>query len=112
MDQPDYKVEYTYSSKNDLRNMKKYILDNFKYRELGENFSKKMKKAVSELKSMPKAHNTTGFRYREYEIYFKPYQSYLFFYIVDELQKKIIILRVMQDGMNWKYVLQVWLRRR
>ena len=33
-----YKVQYTHSSRDDLRNMKKYILQRFCYRELGENF--------------------------------------------------------------------------
>lgn len=33
--------------------MKKYILYTFKYRELGENFTKKMKEAVAGLKVMP-----------------------------------------------------------
>ncbi len=41
-----YKIKYTYSSRDDIRGMKKYILDNFKYRELGENFTKKIKTAV------------------------------------------------------------------
>lgn len=36
-----YKIEYTFSSRDDMRKMKKYILDTFEYRELGENFTKK-----------------------------------------------------------------------
>ena len=69
MAQKGYKVEYTFSSRNDIRNMKKYILDNFKYRELGENFSKKIREAVNGLKVLPTIHNTTGFVYRDYDIY-------------------------------------------
>lgn len=37
--------------RDDMRKMKKYILDTFKYRELGENFTKKMKEAAKELKT-------------------------------------------------------------
>ncbi len=36
-----YKIKYTYSSRDDMRGMKKYILDNFKYRELGEIIQRK-----------------------------------------------------------------------
>ena len=56
--------------------MKKYILENFKYRELGENFTKKIKTAVEGLKAFPKGHNATGIRYRGYDIYLKPYRTY------------------------------------
>lgn len=35
----EYRIEYTFSSRDDMRKMKRYILDTFKYRELGENFT-------------------------------------------------------------------------
>lgn len=50
-----YKIEYTFSSRDDMRKMKKYILDTFKYRELGDNFTKKMKDAANKLKKLPTA---------------------------------------------------------
>ena len=73
----NYKIEYTFSSRDDMRNMKKYILENFKY--------------------------------RGYDIHLKPYQTYLFFYIVDEPTQTVTILRVMQNGMDWQFVLKHWL---
>ena len=48
MKKDKYKIEYTFSSRDDMRKMKKYILDTFKYRELGENFTKKMKEATED----------------------------------------------------------------
>lgn len=92
-----------------MRKVKKYILDTFKYRELGENFSKKMKSAINDLKTLPTGYDTVGLRYRGYDIYLKPYRTYLFFYVVDELTQTIIVLRIMQDGMNWKFILKRWL---
>ena len=53
MKKDKYKIEYTFSSRDDMRKMKKYILDTFKYRELGENFTKKMKEATEGLKTLP-----------------------------------------------------------
>ena len=47
----NYKIEYTHSGRDDMRKMKKYILDTFKYRELGGNFTKKMKEAAKEQKT-------------------------------------------------------------
>ena len=107
--QKKYKIKFTYSSRDDIRGIKRYILDNFKYRELGENFTKKIKAATNGLKTFPKGHNTTGIWYRGYDIYLKPYRTYLLFYIVDDELSVVTILRVLQDGMNWQYILKRWI---
>ncbi len=39
-----YKVVLVQSGKQDLKDRKRYILENFIYRELAENFSRKIKK--------------------------------------------------------------------
>ncbi len=39
----------------------------------------------------------------------KPYQAYLLFYVVDDDLSEVTILRVLQDGMNWKYILDRWI---
>lgn len=44
-----------------MRRMKMYILDKFKYREYGQNFMNKMKRATDELKTLPTGYETTGF---------------------------------------------------
>ena len=106
----NYKIEYTHSRRDDMRKMKKYILDTFKYRELGENFTKKMKEAAKELKTIPTGFDTVGFQYRGYDIHLKPYRTYLFFYIVDEPTQTVTVLRVMQDGLNWEFILKRWLQ--
>ena len=54
------------------------------YRELGENFTQKMKKATNGFKPLPGGHNIIGFSYRGYDIHLKPYLTYLFFYIVND----------------------------
>lgn len=107
-----YKIKYTRSSAQDIRNMKEYILRTFKYRELGERFTEKMKVATSKLKTFPKGYGTIDFQYRGYDIYLKPYRTYLFFYIVDEANATVTILRVLQDGMNWKFILKRWLEEK
>lgn len=105
-----YRVQYTHSSRDDMRSMKKYILQKFRYRELGENFTKKMKKAECELVSWPEGYKDTGFLYRGYIVYVKISQSYLFFFVVNKKEKIVTVLRVLQERMNWKYILKKWLK--
>ena len=109
MKQGKYKIEYTHSSRDDIRARKWYILRKFKYREYAENFSKKMKAAAESLKTLPTGYDTTGFQYRGYDVYLKPYLTYQFFYVINESTKTVTILRVLQDGMNWRMVLDQWL---
>lgn len=92
-----YTIKYAYSSRNDIKGIKQYILKTFKYRELGENFTRKVKEAAKSLKTMPTGYETTGFVYRGYDIYIKPYRTYLFFYVVDDEANVVTILRVLQD---------------
>ena len=89
--------------------MKEYILDTFKYQELGRNFVQKMKDAEKQLGVLPLAYRKIDFQYRGFDIYLKPYKTYLFFYIVDEIHTTLTVLRVFQDGMNWEYILRQWL---
>lgn len=106
-----YKVVLAASAKQDVKDIKKYILRNFKYRELAENFSKKMKKAMQGLDTVPNGYDSTGFMYGEYKIYLKPYNTYLLFFVIDEQEKIVTVLRLMQDGMNWKYTIGKWIQR-
>ncbi|MCM1046430.1 MAG: hypothetical protein NC417_13060 [Candidatus Gastranaerophilales bacterium] len=46
MKKGQYRVEIAESGKQDVKNIKEYILEHFQYRELGENFSKKIKKQL------------------------------------------------------------------
>ncbi|MEF9946150.1 MAG: type II toxin-antitoxin system RelE/ParE family toxin [Lachnospiraceae bacterium] len=102
-----YKVVVAKSAKEDVKAMKRYILKNFRYRELAENFSKKTKCILSKLDTFPDGHQPTKFSYRGYKIYIKPRDTYLVFYTVNG--NTVTILRVMQDGMNWQFVLKRWI---
>ena len=105
-----YKIKYTYSSRDDMLSMKKYIFDNFKYKELCVNYINKLKRAIEGLKILPSGFDTIGLQFRGYDIYLKPYESYLLFYVVDEETRVVTILRVMHDGMNWELALKKWIK--
>lgn len=104
-----YKVVIAQSGKADVKNKKRYIIENFKYREYAENFSAKIKKAAQELGTLPNGYGTTGFRYRGYDIYMKPKSNHLLFYTIDEEKRVVTVLRVLQDGMDWEYIIRRWL---
>lgn len=38
-----------------------------------------------------------------------PSQSYLLFFVVDENKFEVTILRVLQDGQDWEYIIKQWL---
>lgn len=51
-----------------------------------------------------------GFEYRGYSIHLMPFQSYLLFFVIDEQKREVTILRVLQDGQDWEYIMQEWLK--
>lgn len=104
-----YKVVIARSGKTDILNKKRYIIENFKYRDYANNFLASMKKAVQELGTLPNGYDTTGFQYRGYDIYMKPNRNHLLFYTVDEEKMVVIVLRVLQDGMDWEYIIRCWI---
>ncbi len=104
-----YKVVIAQSGKMDVLNKKRYIIENFKYRDYAQNFSVKIKKAVQELNTLPTGYGATGFQYRGYDIYMKSNSNHLLFYTVDEEKMVVTVLRVLQDGMDWEYIIRRWI---
>ena len=92
-----------------MRRGKRYTLEQFKYREYAENYSQSIKKAAKELGVYPRKHETTGFQYRGYDIYIKPQNNLLLFYTINEEKHIVIVLRVLQDGMDWQNIIKRWL---
>ena len=105
-----YRVMIAQSGKEDIKERKRYILSKLRYRTLAENFTQKIKKAVQSLDTLPTGYELTGFQHRGYVIYYKPYQTYLLFFIVDDSRKEVIVLRVLQDQQNWKYIIREWIK--
>lgn len=105
-----YRVMIAQSGKEDIKERKRYILSKFRYRILAENFTQKIKKAAQSLDTLPTGYESTGFQHRGYVIYYKPCQTYLLFFIVDDRKKEVIILRVLQDRQNWKYIIGQWIK--
>lgn len=104
VDRPEkYKIVISKDAFLDIKSTKKYILDTFKYREYAENFSKKIKKAIKELDSFPKGYEATGYIIEGLSIYFKPYSTYLIFFVVED--STITVIRVLKDRMHWQSII-------
>ena len=68
------------------------------------------KRYKEELAIFPTKHQTTGFQYRGYDIYIKPQSNHLLFYTIDDNRDIVTVLRVLQDGMDWEYIIYQWIQ--
>ena len=99
-----YKILLSKDALADIRETKKYILTTFKYREYAENFSRKIKKAIKELNVFPTGYESTGYIIEGLEIYYKPYSTYLIFFVVEE--NRVTVIRVLKDRMYWQSIIK------
>lgn len=99
-----YKIRLSFDAKEDIKNTKKYILDTFKYRETAETFSKNIKAAIGKLQPFPEAYQGTGMQIEGLEVLYKPYSTYLIFFVVDG--DSIFIVRVLKDRMYWQSIIK------
>ena len=104
MDKPKkYKILLSKDALQDIKDNKSYILKNFKYREYAENFSKKIKKAIKELDPFAEGYEKTGFLIEGLEVYFKPYSTYLIFFVIED--STVTVIRVLKDRMYWQTII-------
>ncbi len=82
----------------DIVDIKTYILDNFKYSEYAVNFSKEIKKAINSLSTFAEGYEKSGYVIEGLDIYYKPYHTYLIFFVVENT--KVIVIRVLKDRMH------------
>ena len=106
-----YQVVIAESAKRDVAEKKNYILEHFEYRQYAEDFSQKMKKAISQLDTFPTGYAVTDFQYIGYKIYLKPQSGCLIFYTIDEQKSAVTVLRILQNRMNWRYIIWDWINK-
>lgn len=104
MDRPKkYKVILSKDAVQDIKDNKSYILKKFKYREYAENFSKKIKKAINSLTPFAEGYEKTGYVIEGLEVYYKPYSTYLIFFVVEG--SVVTVIRVLKDKMYWQGII-------
>ncbi|MGN0367094.1 MAG: type II toxin-antitoxin system RelE/ParE family toxin [Suilimivivens sp.] len=87
----------------DIKNTKIYILKTFKYREYVENFSKKIKVEIKVLDPFAEGYQKTGFLIEGLKVYYKPYSTYLIFFVVEGTT--VTVIRVLKDRMHWQAIM-------
>ena len=40
----------------------------------------------------------------------KPQSNHLLFYVIDDDRDIVTVLRTLQDGMDWEYIIQQWIQ--
>lgn len=79
----NHKIILSKDALQDIKDTKKYILDTFHYRDYAENFSLKIKAAIKKLNPFAEGYESTGYTIEGFPIYYKPYSTYLIFFVVD-----------------------------
>lgn len=102
--QKKYKVLLSKDALTDIKETKQYILARFKYQGYAENFSKKIKKAIQQLDIFPTDYKKAGYEIDGLEVYYKPYSTYLIFFIIED--DTVLVIRVLKDGVFWQKVIQ------
>lgn len=105
MDKPKkYKILLSKDALQDIKNTKAYILKQFRYREYAENFSRKIKTAIKALTPFAEGYQTTGFVIEGLEVYYKPCDTYLIFFVVQDIT--VTVIRVLKDRMYWQAIIR------
>lgn len=99
-----YKVVLSKEAVQDIKEIKQYILEKFKYKEYAENFSGKIKVAIKTLNVFTKGYEKTGYIIEDLEVYYKPYDTYLIFFVVEV--ETVIVIRVLKDRMYWQSIIR------
>lgn len=100
----NYEVVLSEDATRDIIDFKTYIFKNFQYKEYAENFSKKIKTAIKKLTLFAQGYEKTEFVIEGQDIYYKPYSTYLIFFIIEG--EKVVIARVLKDGMHWQSIMK------
>ena len=74
------------------------------YREYAENFSRKIKSAIKALDPFAEGYEKTGYIIDGFEIYYKPYSTYLIFFVVEDMT--VTVIRVLKDRMYWQAIIK------
>lgn len=106
----EYRLVFARSAREDQKALKRYILEEFKYRQYGKNFDAKMKSAAKTIKNAASHIRPTSLYYRGYNIFMMVHKTYLFFYVVDEEKHRITVLRVLNEGREWMTVIRDWIK--
>ncbi len=65
-----------------------------------------LKQEVNSLGDFPLKFSEAGIKYKGYMIHKKVYKSYIIFYIINNKEQEVYVLRVMKSITNWQKILR------
>ncbi len=100
-----YKLRETREAIDDVARTAEYLAKTLKNPKAALNFLNKYDKEIQRLETFPFGYKGIGFEYRGYEIRLKPFDTYNIFFVVDEEEKEISVLKVLKNRQDWKTIL-------
>ena len=101
-----YSVEMTDSAVSDLREIYDYIKRHLFEPDTAARQRERIKAAILGLSFMPQRHSLVSDGYlREQGVRFCPVDNYLIFYVVSDIERKVIVLRVLYSRRDWQIIL-------
>lgn len=101
-----YKVLLTNEATDDVFNLIRYIQIELCNPDAANKLYMNLKREVNNMGDFPLKFADSGIKYRGYTIHKRAYQSYLLFYIINDEDQTVYVLRILKDIMNWRNILQ------
>lgn len=100
-----YRLLETKEAINDVADKAIYMITKFSNKEAANDFIDAYDKQLDSLKTFPFGYRGISMEYRGYEIRIKSFGTYNMFFVVDQEQNAVIVLRVLKDRQDWKFIL-------
>lgn len=91
---------------NDIFDLVKYIHVDLCNPDAANKLYENLNKEIDNMGDFPLKFSDSGMSYRGYIIHKKVYQSYLLFYIINDKNQEVFVLRILKDIVNWHRLLK------
>lgn len=101
-----YQLMITPKAKEDLIDIGDYISFILLEPETSRKLMKGLRSSISQLQYFPRKFPIIEdyiIKYRK--IHYMPYKNYFVFYVIDDDNKRVIVLRIGHKSRNWKFIL-------
>lgn len=102
-----YKILETDEVLNDLCRISFAAYDYTRDKKSGERFLSLYNITTANVASFPMGFSGTNIMYRGYEIHILPFGNYNMFFVINEDEKQITMLRVLYQKQDWKTILKI-----
>ena len=102
-----HKILETDEAINDVSHISCNAYEYTKDKNSGLVFFQLYDKTIENMAIFLNGFSSTAIEYRGYLIHIFPFGNYNLFYIIDEENRKIVILRVLYQKQNWQRILRV-----